>query len=76
MCVGGVGGIYHSARLDQSRGCSIDSLGRGLGMVVAELRTLVVGLLPTWFAQDHFSRSALEVMSLKRPSQRIVPGEC
>ena len=32
-------------------------------------------LLPTWFAQDHFSRSALEVMSLKRPSHRIVPND-
>jgi hypothetical protein len=30
-------------------------------------------LLPTWFAHDHFSRSALELISLKRPSQRMVP---
>lgn len=32
--VGGAGGIYHSARLDQSRGCSIGSLGGRLGMAV------------------------------------------
>jgi hypothetical protein len=41
-------------------------------LVASEMDT--DNLLPTWFAHDHFSRSALELISLKRPSQRMFPG--
>jgi hypothetical protein len=30
---------------------------------------------PTWFDHDHLFRSAEDVRSLKRPSQRMVPAE-
>jgi len=58
-----------------THGCSIGSL-RGYADQPHGSQSCSVGmsLLPTWFAQDHLSRSALVVISLKRPSQRMVPG--